>query len=265
MVFYIVWHILTPVFLIMAIGFVAVRQLPVDLRSLAHVAFYIFLPCLVFSTLSRLQLDLRAIGQICTVHVVMLLVLASVGGLLAWTQGWDRSMRSAFLLTVLIQNTGAYGLPVSQFAFGETGLEIAVFYNALTQITGNTLGVVIASAGTAPFRHAVCSLLKVPVLYATVLALVVWYWALPVPRPLFQAIDLCGRASVPLLLVLYGMQLAQLETEITYGSLALATSVRLVVSPLLALGLAWGLHMPDMTQALSVLAWGAPPAAAPPS
>jgi len=57
MVFYIVWHILTPVFLIMAIGFVAVRQLPVDLRSLAHVAFYIFLPCLVFSTLSRLQLD----------------------------------------------------------------------------------------------------------------------------------------------------------------------------------------------------------------
>jgi len=80
MVFYILWHILTPVFLIMAVGFVAVRQLPLDLRSLAHVAFYIFLPCLVFTTLSHLQLDVRAIGQICAVHVIMLLALAIVGG-----------------------------------------------------------------------------------------------------------------------------------------------------------------------------------------
>ena len=128
MVLYILWNILTPVFLIMAVGFMAVRRLPLDLRSLANVSFYIFLPCLVFTTLSHLQLDVRAIGQICVVHLLMLLALASVGGLLAWTQGWDSSMRSAFLLTVLIQNTGAYGLPVSQFAFGDTGLEIATFH-----------------------------------------------------------------------------------------------------------------------------------------
>jgi len=163
-------------------------------------------------------------------------------------------MRSAFLLTVLIQNTGAYGLPVSQFAFGDTGLEIAVLYNALTQITGNTLGVVVASAGVAPFRQALCSLLKVPILYATILAILVWYCSLTVPRPLLQAVELCGRASVPLLLLLYGMQLAQLETDITYGSMALATSVQLVVSPLIALGLAWGLNMQGVTRALTVLA-----------
>jgi len=258
MIFFILWHILTPVFLIMVIGFVAVRQLPVDVRSLAHVAFYILLPCLVFTTLSHLQLDVQAIGQICAVHVGMLLALTALGGALAWTQRWDRSMRSAFLLTALIQNTGAYGIPVSQLAFGDPGLEMAVFYNALTQITGNTLGVVVASAGGAPVRHALGSLRKVPLLYATLLALVVWYFSIPVPRPLLQAMEWCGRAAVPLLLLLYGMQLAHLQTETTYGAIALATSVRLVVSPLLALALSWVLGMQGMPRALSVLAWGVP-------
>jgi predicted permease len=258
MVFYIVWHILTPVLLIMAVGFVAIRQLSVDLRSLAHVAFYICLPCLVFTTLAHVPLQAQAIGQLCAVHVLMLVALASVGRLVAWVQGWDRAMRSAFLLTVLIQNTGAYGLPVSQLAFGDAGLAIAVFYNALTQITGNTLGVVVTSSGGTPVRHALGSLLKVPVLYATLLALVVWSCSLAIPPPLLQAVEWCGRASVPLLLLLYGMQLAQLETERTYGALALATSVRLVVSPLMALALAWGLDMQGLPRALSVVAWGVP-------
>ena len=117
MILDILWNILMPVFLIIAAGFVIARQLPLDLRTLSNVLFYLLMPCLIFTTLSHLKLDVRSVGHICIFYIGMIIALATLGGLLARTQTWDSSMRSAFLLTVLFQNAGNYGIPVSQLEY----------------------------------------------------------------------------------------------------------------------------------------------------
>jgi predicted permease len=56
------WDTLLPIFLIIATGFLLVRQCGVDVRALSLVAFYLFLPCnwlRVSDTAERSQVDQR--------------------------------------------------------------------------------------------------------------------------------------------------------------------------------------------------------------
>lgn len=252
------WDTLLPIFLIIATGFLLMRQFGVDVRALSLVAFYLFLPCLMFTNLLQLHLVLTAFAQICLVHVGMVTLLLVCVWMIAWLQAWERPRRNAFMMTSIMQNVGNYGLPISQLTFGADGLAMAVLYHALTTITGNTLGVVLSSAGSTPLRQAVKAPGKTPLLHAIVLALVCRASALPVPAPLLRSIELCAHASVPLLLLILGMQLAQLQISTERAPMAFATLLRLGVSPLFAVLLTSLLGMQGLLRSVSIIMWSVP-------
>ena len=260
MLLHIVWNILAPVFLIAAMGVVGSRWLRMDARTLSTASFYVFTPCLVFTSLARTPLNLHAIGQLCMLHLWMTALLAALGWLLAWTQGWHNQQRNAFLLTVLVQNAGNYGLPVNRFAFGDAATPIAVLYFALMQITANTLGVLLVASGAAPTRQACQGLLKVPLIYATGLALLVRACALDLPTPLWRAVELCASAAVPILLMVLGMQLAQCEVGKDLAPTTLAVCLRLLIAPLLAIAITDVLGMQGIVRAVSITQWSVPTA-----
>jgi predicted permease len=257
---HIVWNILTPIFLIAATGFVGSRWLRMDVRTLSTAAVYVFTPCLVFTSLARTPLNLSAVGQLCTLHIWMTALLAILGWLLAWTQGWQSQRRNALLLTVLVQNAGNYGIPVSRFAFGETATAIAVLYFALMQITANTLGIFLVAAGSTTPRQACRGLLKVPLLYATGLAILAHTFSLDLPTPLSRAVELCASAAVPILLMVLGMQLTQLEVGKEIAPTALAVCLRLIIAPLLAIAITEVLGMQGLVRAVSITQWSVPTA-----
>src|SRR5262249_49397511 len=64
----------------------------------------------------------------------------------------------------------------------------------------------------------------------------------------------------PLLLVMLGMQLAQLQTGSAIGPTALAVGLRLIVAPLLAVVLTSVLRMDGTLRAISILQWSTPTA-----
>ena len=258
MLLHILWNIFTPIVLIMTTGVVLRRQCGIDVRPLSTIAFYVLLPCLVFTNLLHLHLLLNDVQKICLLHIGMLVLLLGLAWLLARLGAWDRPLRNACMLTAIMQNAGNYGLPVSHFAFGAPALEIAVLYHALTTITGNTLGVVLSAAGSTPLRRALGDLLKAPLLHAMGFAIVCRISALPLPAPLLRSIELCAQASVPLLLLILGMQLAQLELSTELGSMAWAALLRLGLSPLCALLLVSVLGMQGLLRPVSILAWSVP-------
>ena len=258
MLLHILWNTFTPILLIVTTGFVLMRQLRIDVRPLSTIAFYILIPCLVFTNLLHLHLLLKEVEKICLLHVGMLALLMTLAWLIAWIWAWERPLRNACMLTAIMQNAGNYGLPVSQFAFGAAALEIAVLYHALTTITGNTLGVVLSSAGSTPLRQAIGDLMKAPLLHAIVLAMALRTSALTLPAPLLRSIELCAQASVPILLLILGMQLAQLEISADIASMALAAILRLGLSPLCALLLTYFLGMQGLLRSVSLIAWSVP-------
>jgi predicted permease len=100
-----------------------------------------------------------------------------------------------------------------------------------------TFGVFIASLGQSNIIGAIKGLAKVPVIYAVLFALLFNYFSWKLPLPLDRTVTLLGNAAIPLLMVLMGIQLSHAKWDGKTLALSVSNSLRLVVGPILALGL----------------------------
>ena len=224
-----------PVFLVALAGFVLARLMPIDGRSLGRVLFYLFTPSLVFRSLYQLSVDTVSVQW-------MVLVAASVticAGALGWlvAAGEERQRRIAIVLTSAISNNGNMGMPICLFAFGQPGLALATIYYVVSSFLTNTLGVVVASSGSAPLGRSLLQALRVPVLYAAMLGLLLNYFDLTLPAGVFRAVDLMANAAIPGMLVLLGIQLHSAPMLQRQSIVARSVVVRLLAAPLIALAI----------------------------
>lgn len=254
------WNILTPIFLVASVGFWGRRRLALDSRTLSAAVFYILTPCLVFTSLYHLQVEWRDVARILAFYLSMATALAGLGLVIAFVLHWERALASAFVLTLVLLNNGNYGIPLNRFAFGEVGEQFAVLYYALSAILGNTIGVLIARSSSASLIVALKGLPRVPLIYATALAILLRLSGMEPPLPFLRAAELLGDAAVPVMLMILGMQLASIEVHGDMGPAWVAAVIRLVLSPLLATVMAnvWGLQ--GMMRIVGITQWGVPTA-----
>ena len=214
------------------------KALSIDSRALGRVVFYVFSPILVFNLL--LHVELRS-DQIFGTMAYSFLVSAA-GGLLALGLGrlmrLERPVLMALILTVAFANTGNYGLPVVSFAFGPEALAFASLYFVTTSILFNTAGVLIASLGHLDLKTAIWGLFKVPAVYGVILAALLNRFDVALPLPLERTIDLAAGGSIPLMIVLLGVELSRVVWSHSARPIALSVGLRLLAGPLIGLLLA---------------------------
>lgn len=229
---------LLPVLLLGAAGFLLGRAFHIDARSLGRVIFYLFSPVLVFDLLIHNRLPLgemaRTIG-FCLAVFASMSALSLLAGKLARL---DRPTMIAVMLTASFANTGNYGLPLTAFAFGENALAHATLYFVTTSVLFNTVGVLIASLGHLDFKQAALGMLKVPTVYAVILAALLNQFHVVLPIPLERAIGLAADGAIPLMLILLGVELARVEWSHSLRPLGLGVGLRLLAGPLIGFLLA---------------------------
>ena len=111
----------------------------------------------------------------------------------------------------MFANTGNYGLPLVSFAFGEQALSYAGIYFVTMTVLFYTLGVFLASLGHMNIKEATLGLLKIPTIYAVLLAVLINTWKIVIPVPVARAVELASDGTIPLLLILLGVQLTQVQ------------------------------------------------------
>jgi len=79
-------------------------------------------------------------------------------------------------------------------------------------------------------------LLKIPTVYAVLLALVFLQMGWALPLPVARTVDLFAGATIPLMLVMLGLMLQQVEWNGQVRGLWVAGGMRLLVSPVIAVG-----------------------------
>jgi predicted permease len=87
----ILWKVILPVFLIIALGYLLERRLSLDVRPISRVIFYALGPCLVFSSTATSSVSGTDIWKI--VYFTLLTTLAM--GLLSWAVARARTAWSA--------------------------------------------------------------------------------------------------------------------------------------------------------------------------
>lgn len=244
-----------PILLLGGAGFALGKVLHIDARSLGRVVFYVFSPVLIFDLLLKNHLDLNeAIG-------IVLLTICVVGtmGLLTFFLGTlfklERPALIAILITTMFANTGNYGLPLVSFAFGEQALSYAGIYFVTTTFLFYTVGVLIASLGHMNFREALLGLFKIPTMYAVILAVIINALHIQIPGPVDRAVGLAAGGTIPLMLILLGVELARVQLSGNLRAMQLSVTLRLVIAPLVALiltglfGIQGAAHQGSVTEA----------------
>ena len=227
---------LLPVFLAAGAGFVLGKTMKIEAQALSRVVFYIFSPCLVFDLLTSNELgngDILKMAGFALIQMSLVTLLAWVIG--RWLR-FERPLLVAVLLGAMLPNAGNYGLSVNLFAFGEQGLAYASLYFITSAMMANTVGVYIASLGRSSYKEALLGLLRIPTIYAVGLALVFIRFGWTLPVPVARPVEIFSNAAIPTMLVLLGLQLGRAEWSGKMVGLATANGLRLVASPLVALG-----------------------------
>ena len=137
------YDVILPILLVAGLGFWFGRRFHPDPRTLSRAAIYLFAPALVFRSSANSTLEPGEIGQIVIFSVLLFGSMSLIGYWLARSQkSLSPATRSAFTLSVLMSNTGNYGLPFVEFAFGQPGLQIAALMLVMNSIMSNTLGII---------------------------------------------------------------------------------------------------------------------------
>lgn len=144
-------------------------------------------------------------------------------------------MTVAVLITSMFMNAGNFGLPLVSFAFGEGALVYAGLFYASMNISLYTVGVLIASLGTSNLKQSLLNLLKLPAIYAVVLAILFLNLGWELPKPIGRTVEILGNAAIPGMLVFMGMQFHNMKWEGRKLPILFVSSIRLVVAPALAL------------------------------
>ena len=219
---------LLPLLLAASAGYAVAATLKPDIRAFSSVAFNVFAPCLIFQVILESRVEMITLVRMMGFTTVGLLLLGAVAVAIARWRGWSRPLSSAVVLCVMLPNAANFGMSASLLAFGREGLMQASLYFITFSILTYTVGVLVASLGHASPKSALLGLVRVPTIWAVVIALVLRACGWSPPGPAMQAIDLLARACIPSFLVILGMQLYGVRLQGPALPLSVAGSLRLV-------------------------------------
>ncbi len=228
---------LLPILITAGLGYLLSLLIDIKPQTISRVTFYLFSPCLAFQLLSKSELDSNAIALIVVFAVTSSVVVAILAFLVTKIFKFERKISVAIIITSFLTNAGNFGLSFNKFAFGDQALAYASIFFVVSSIMIYTLGVAVASMGQANIKESLLNLLKFPALYAVALAMLFNYLNWELPLPLDRATQQLGEGAIPAMLVLLGMQLKNAKIAGNTGPIAVATVIRLVAAPIIAISL----------------------------
>jgi malate permease and related proteins len=255
------FEVVLPVLFVAAAGGYVGRKLGLSLETLSRAVFYLFSPCLVFTSISTIELSGGDITRLVAVAVGVFAANAIVA--LGWSglRRSDRSTRAASVLNSCVVNQGNMGLPMAALAFGEAGLRIAVVVFVTGVLLWSSAGIALASfaRGTHSPRRAMLAPLRYPSIYAAVAGAAVNIGDVDLPVAIAASAGSLGDASVPTMLVVLGLQFRRPSLDGLAEPLAASVN-RLLIGPLIAWPLAAAIGLGGVAGRTSIMLAGMPTA-----
>lgn len=211
------FSITAPVILMALAGYLWARaDWPFDLEFITRLSLTFSLPCLMFATLVKAEIEPVAFRDIA------LASLAAYGAvtLVFWLAFLvARLDQRTWLAPSVFGNTGNVGLPVALFAYGEEGLAYAMVAFAVMAILSFTVGIYVVAGAGRPTEA-----LRQPLVYASIAGGVASVADWTPPDWAMTTLSLAGQIAIPLMLLTLGVSIARLRI----GGVVTASAVTVV-------------------------------------
>lgn len=254
-------QVVLPVLLIFLTGFGLQKWKRLDIKPLSTVAIYIFTPMLVFETFYRADLDQQYLNML-VFSAILMVVLIIICKVYCYVRKQGQSVESGLILSTAFMNSGNFGAPIILFAYGETAFAYAISLMVLHAIMMNFFGIYYAARREGGVKSALKAVFEMPSTYAIILALLVKAADFQVPANIMSAVELLGPATIPLVMVILGMQLAVINlSKLEWEKISFGVVSRLLISPAIAFVIVFLIPMDPLLAKVLVLTAAMPSAA----
>ena len=186
---------LLPLYITVALGWVAGRYLQASGKHIAGIMLYIVTPSVVFSGVMAAPLSPEVI-----LLPLLVFTLCTVLGLVHMKiarRFISDGSASIIPLSVGTGNTGYFGIPVALLLFGQEGLALYIVCMLGTTLFETSVGFYLAARGRYSLRDALVRVARLPSVYAFVVAVMLNLAGFSIPEvftPLFD--NLRGAYSI---------------------------------------------------------------------
>lgn len=251
-----------PNFLLILVGFVLSRRFDYGRgfwEGLEKLVYYVLFPALLFRSLAAAQIDLAKTGAV----VGAAIAFTVAGMLLAWPArrlfGLEPRLAASCFQCAFRFNTYV-GLAVAGSLYGNAGLALAALVMGVMIPIVNIAAVAMLASGSG--RGVAAELARNPLLISTVAGFLWNALGLPLPAFADQTLNLLAQTALPAGLLSVGAAL-RVERGHEHGPVsahAYWLSIKLLVLPLIACGLARMFGFAPIETAILVLAAALPTA-----
>lgn len=233
----IVINVIFPVFILIGIGAFFHRKYIFDLNTLSKITTYLLIPAVCFVNIYSSELGGKTMLMTFGFLILQSACLMIFSSVVAKVIKLDMRMSSSFKNSIVLNNAGNFGLPVSQLVFSHNPLGASIqvmvllFQNFLSYTYGLMNSVSANRNGTTTMLK---ELLKNPIIYSCILGLLLNMMTIQIPSLIWNPIENISNAFIAVALITLGAQSAFLNlTRITL-SIILSLVGRLLVSPIIA-------------------------------
>ena len=256
--FDVLFDVVVPAFIVVAVGVALGRAFALDMASLSRVSLYAAVPALVFASLSATDVAFDDVGLLLAANALFLVGMAGLSSAAGWWM--PKRSRRGLVATSMFGNAANIMLPVTLFAFGEVGLQRALILYVFSAVVLFTLGPLVLGGDGGSRRRLLLSVLRLPVLWAALLGVAVNVAGWTVPVGLGRGIGLLGDAAIPMVLLMLGLQIQRSGVRAPSGVNVLGAVLKLAIGPIVGYAAAWLLGIRGLDLAVLTLLAAMPPA-----
>nr|WP_318539469.1 AEC family transporter [Terribacillus saccharophilus] len=226
-------EVIAPLLVLLAVGVVLQRKFSLQLGTLSKLLTYCFLPVNGFINMYQSSMPLSVFGQIILFLLLFTAFSISFTEITSRLFKLDRGVAATYKNSVVLMNSGNYGIPVSQLVFQSNPLGVSiqlivmVYQNLLTFTYGLYNMVSVKSQGNAILKE----LIRLPMIYAIILGVLCASFHVDIPTVLWNPITSIADAFLAVALITLGAQVAQIQLKRPHVVLYLSTIARLLIGP----------------------------------
>ena len=221
-------NVVLPVALIVAVGVIAGRRLPIDVASLTKLTLYVFAPALAADAMYRAQLGAGDAVRIFIAFSLTTFALYLFSRVVAQISGLDVSGRKSLIATTIFPNSGNFGLSLTLLALGQEGLERGFVTFAASALFVFGLGPGLVSGQGV--RQGIITTLRLPMIWALIVGIGLRAGDITLPKGIADGLHLLAGATVPTLLITLGLQISRQKFAVLPSDIT-ATAMRLIGGP----------------------------------
>jgi len=220
--------VVLPTFFAIFIGYLIGRLIKINITPIVDITLYVGVPALVFVSLLKTKIVLLDAVKIWTAAIIIMFGCLIIAWLVFKIM---KQKHSGLYVSISMMNTVNIPFPILYLAYGTEGLIAATLFYIPNLFAIYTYGV-YTMAGKR-WRNNVKEIFKQPVVYASILSIIISFSNIKVPGIIISSLDFMAMMALPLVLLILGYNLSNVKMT-SFPTTLLASLLRVGIG--LAIG-----------------------------